>query len=49
MTHSQSRTPFAKRIDGRIRRDNRRAAIARKQGFVIDGLMTATASMESVQ
>ena len=47
MTLSQSRTPFAKRETGRIRRDTRRAAIARKQGALIDGLMSA--SVESVQ
>ena len=44
MTHSQNRTPFAKRETGRIRRDNRRAAIARKQGALIDGLMKTALS-----
>ena len=47
MTHSKTHNPFAKRAAGRIRRDTRRAAIARKQGALIDGLMSA--SVESMQ
>ena len=29
---------FANRIDGKVRRNDRRAAIARKSAFLVDGL-----------
>ena len=38
-THTETRRDtFAKRLPGRIRRSDRRAAIARKSAFLIDGL-----------
>lgn len=38
-THSETRRDtFASSERGRIRRNDRRAAIARKQAFLIDGL-----------
>lgn len=39
MTHTETRRPpFAKRLPGRVRRNDRRAVIARKSSFLIDGL-----------
>lgn len=37
-TTDTRRPPFAKRLPGRIRRNDRRAAIARKSAFLLDGL-----------
>lgn len=40
-THSESRAPrdtFANSKPGKIRRNDRRAAIARKSAFLVDGL-----------
>lgn len=42
MTHTieTRHNPFAKRLPGKDRRNDRRAAIARKYEFLIDGLTT---------
>jgi len=42
MTHTieTRRNPFSKRLPGKVRRNDRRAQIARKHEFVIDGLTT---------
>jgi len=37
-THTEKRGDFANRTEGKVRRNDRRAAIARKSGFLIDGL-----------
>lgn len=38
--HETRRDTFAKRLPGRVRRQDRRAVIARKSSFLTDGLMT---------
>lgn len=41
MTNSTPRSDvFSKRLPGRVRRNDRRAVIARKSSFLIDGLTT---------
>ncbi|WP_156378527.1 MULTISPECIES: hypothetical protein [unclassified Rhizobium] len=37
-THENRRDTFAKRLPGKVRRNDRRATIARKSAFLIDGL-----------
>lgn len=39
-TNQTRREPFQKRLPGKIRRNDRRDAIARKSAFLIDGLTT---------
>lgn len=41
MTNTETRhNTFAKRFPGRVRRNDRRAVIAQKSSFLVDGLTT---------